>query len=280
MLIASVLLIACTVCNNTQPAPLSTDEAGRFQPDPFRFVVAADPQLFRGQKADFEKALLSINDFKPDFVVVCGDLIETPADLHQIDAYTDSVSKLSPEITLYNVAGNHDLGRPAKIQNIRVYEQHFGKLWYTFEYGNSLFIVLSSDILQNDDLPMNKQQIQWLIKLLEASQSSPEKQIFVFMHHPLYLNSPDEADAYSNMPIQIRKTLLDLFAEYHVNAVFSGHYHNNKINRFQGVDLITTNSITVPMGNIPAGFRVVEVQGDQYEQRYYTLGQVEKQERE
>ena len=271
-----LLILGCAGCHVTENTSVSAEENALPPKVKFRFIVAADPQLFRGKKEDLDKAIEKINDLNPDFVIMCGDLIETPANLQQIQAYKDSVSKLSPEIELYNIPGNHDLGRPAKIENIQVYQQHFGKLWYHFEYKNNLFIGLSSDVLQNDNLPMKKQQRKWLIKLLNRSQPASHKQIFVFMHHPLYLKSPDEPDAYSNMPIKIRKDLLDIFVRHSVQAVFSGHYHDNKINTCQGVDLITTNSVTVPMGNVPAGFRVVNVYKNRYEQYYFNLKQMAK----
>ena len=277
VLLSWTLLTGCMKPQATSPPANNAATSPR---PALKFVVAADPQLFRGKKADLDEAVMKINQLKPDFVVMCGDLIENPANLKQIQAYQASVSKLSPDIKLYNVSGNHDLGRPSKPEHIQVYQQHFGPLWYHFEYAEALFIVLSSDVLQNDAIPLYQQQRKWLIGLLGHAQSESQKQIFVFMHHPLYLNSPDEPDAYSNMPIHIRSELLNLFVEHDVRAVFSGHYHNNKMNRYQGVDLITTNSITVPMGNTQAGFRVVEVQSHQYEQQYYTIEQLEKQERE
>ena len=273
---ALLLFAICAGCNNTEATSRPIEKSGHSQQDQPRFIVAADPQLFRGKTEDLDRAIQSINDFEPDFLVMCGDLIETPSNLEQISAYKGSVSKLSSDITLYNIAGNHDLGRPAKIKNIQTYQEHFGKLWYYFGHGNCLFIVLSSDILQNDSLSMNKQQKEWLIDLLDKSQAGPPKKIFIFMHHPLYLNTPDEPDAYSNMPVQIRRELLGLFVKYNVQAVFSGHYHNNRVNGYQGVDLITTNSITVPMGEIAAGFRVVQVNQDRYQQNYYTIEQLEK----
>lgn len=271
--IAPVLLlfIICTGCNNTGTASLPVQ-------DGFRFIVAADPQLFRGKKEDLDEAIESINDFEPEFVVMCGDLIETSSNQQQIQAYKDSVAKLSPEISLYHVSGNHDLGRPVEIENVLVYQKNFGKLWFHFTHGNTLFIVLSSDILQDNDAPMNKQQIEWLTSTLKRFKSKTIDNIFVFMHHPLYLNSPDEPDAYSNMPGKIRRKLLDLFVKHQVRAVFSGHLHDNRINNYQGVDLITTNSITVPMGKAPAGFRIVDVHQDEYEDRYYTIEQFDKQE--
>ena len=265
-----LLFIVCTGCNNTK------DESGLFQQDDFRFIVASDPQLFRGKKEDLDKAIESINNLEPEFVVMCGDLIETPSNQQQIQAYKDAVAKLSPQILLYNLSGNHDLGLPVKIENVLVYQKNFGKLWFYFKRGNSLFIVISSDILRDEDAPMHKQQIEWLINTLEWFQSKTMN-IFVFMHHPLYLRSPDEPDAYSNMPGKIRRKLLDLFVKYQIQVVFSGHLHDNLINSYQGVELITTNSITVPMGKVPAGFRVVDVTRDGYEQRYYTLEQLEKQ---
>jgi predicted phosphodiesterase len=267
----ALLFIVCTGCSNTQKPSLPVDQSGYFQQDNFRFIVASDPQLFRGQKEDLDKAIGLINDFKPKFVVMCGDLIETPSNQQQIQAYKEAVSKLSPKISLHNVAGNHDLGQPVKIENISVYQEHFGKLWFHFIHGNSLFIVLSSDIMRDNNAPMNKQQTEWLSGILEQFQSKSTNNIFVFMHHPLYLNSLDEPDGYSNMPSTIRSSLLALFLKYHVRAVFSGHLHDNRISHYQGVDLITTNSITVPMGKDPVGFRIVDVTPDGYKHRYYPI---------
>ena len=39
----------------------------------------------------------------------------------------------------------------------------------------------------------------------------------VLMHHPMCLKSPDEKSAYFNMPLPLRKQLLDLFAAHGVN---------------------------------------------------------------
>ena len=272
----ALLFMVCTGCSPTQTASLPVDQSGHFQQDKFQFIVASDPQLFRGKKEDMDIAIELINDFRPEFVIMCGDLIESPSNQEQIQAYKDAVSKLSPEIILHNIPGNHDLGQPVKMENILAYQQYIGKLWYYFIHGNSFFIVLSSDIMRDNDAPMNKQQKQWLVSTLEQSQSKEIGNIFVFMHHPLHLNSPDEPDGYSNMPSRIRSTLLDLFVKYHVRAVFSGHLHDNKINSYQGIELITTNSITVPLGKAPAGFRVVDVTRDGFVDRYYTIEQHDK----
>ncbi len=267
----SVLLLMLTGagCNNLdENKPLS--ESGNSHQKGFRFIVAADPQLFRGSKEDLDKAIASINELEPAFVVMCGDLIETPSNQEQIAAYKESISHLKPTIRLYNMPGNHDLGRPVAVQHISTYQENFGPLWYHFTCGNALFVILSSDILCDTDTPMSKQQMGWLIDVLEELQFKALDHLFVFMHHPLYIDKPDEPDGYSNMPGEIRNTLLALFVKHRVRAVFSGHLHRNRINHYQGVDLITTNSITVPMGRDAemAGFRIVEVEADQYRHRY------------
>ncbi|MBM4104191.1 MAG: hypothetical protein FJ263_09120 [Planctomycetes bacterium] len=267
----ALLFIVCTGCSNTQTAALPHDKSGHFRQDNFRFIIASDPQLFRGKKEDLDKAIGLINDFKPEFVVMCGDLIENPSNQQQIQAYQDAVSKLSHRILLYNVSGNHDLGQPVKIENVSAYREYFGEFWFHFIHGNYLFVVLSSDIMRDINAPMNKQQTEWLTRTLEQFQSKATGNIFIFMHHPLYLKSPDEPDGYSNMPTGIRREMLDLFVKYRVRAVFSGHLHDNRINRYQGVDLITTNSITVPMGKDPVGFRIVDVTPDGYKHQYYPI---------
>ncbi len=267
-----LLILIGTGCNDTAS---SFDKADPFQQQVFRFVVAADPQLFRGKKEDLDNAIESINTLEPAFVVMCGDLIETPANQEQIRAYKDSVANLDPTISLYNVPGNHDLGQPVRIENISSFQENFGQLWFSFTCGNSLFIALSSDLLRDRDAPMNPQQTEWLINILDEEQSRTADHIFVFMHHPLYLDSPDEPDGYSNLPDKIRRRLLNLFVKHRVRAVFSGHLHHNKRNHYHGVDLITTNSITVPMGKDAPGFRIVDVYPDQYEERHYGIKQHE-----
>ena len=118
---ALLLFVMIAGCNNIKFNSLSNKELDPSQQDRFQFIVAADPQLFRGKKEDLDKAIGFINSCKPEFFVMCGDLVETPGDIQQIQAYKDSASKLSSEIKLYNVSGNHDLGRPVEIEYIKIF---------------------------------------------------------------------------------------------------------------------------------------------------------------
>lgn len=266
-----LLLFVCSGCSNVTSSTTGVDVNDSTESSGFSFVVAADPQLFRGKTEDLLKAIEHINKLEPAFVIVCGDLVETPSNPKQIKAYKDSIAGLDEGIALYNLAGNHDLGRPVKLEHVNEYLKHFGKLWYKFKYGNSLFVAISSDILSDSQAPLYSQHMKWLKDTLEAESADSWDNIFVFMHHPLYLTSPEEPDRYAIMPVKARKDLLDLFVKHRVTAVFSGHHHDNHENQYNGIDLITTTSITAPMGKAPAGFRIIHVRDGGYEGEFYGL---------
>jgi len=82
----------------------------------------------------------------------------------------------------------------------------------------------------------------------------------VFLHHPLFLQQPDEPDSYFNFPIKIRAPLLDKLSKAGVNAIFSGHYHRNAVTIFQnGILHIVTSAIGRPLGTDPSGLRIVRL---------------------
>jgi predicted MPP superfamily phosphohydrolase len=78
---------------------------------PFFFVQFADPQLEGAtETANFEYAVAVVNHLRPAFVVICGDLVENTGDAREINEYFRILSKIDPDIPVYNVAGNHDVG--------------------------------------------------------------------------------------------------------------------------------------------------------------------------
>src|SRR5258708_18165493 len=80
------------------------------------FVQMADPQFgmysnnadFSQETANFEFAIANANRLRPNFVVVCGDLINQAGDAAQIAEYLRVASKLDHSIPLHNVAGDPD----------------------------------------------------------------------------------------------------------------------------------------------------------------------------
>lgn len=257
-------------------------------PQPYFFIVAADPQLFFQQEDDrnWETTIDHVNRLKPDFVVVCGDLIHAansparwslPEELVMYDslarAYLRGASRINEDITLYNVAGNHDVSSEPTTESVQWYEERFGSAWYWFEHKRSFFIVLESNVLKNRDgaRDIQMKQLTWLTEVLkEASQKDFSHKI-AFMHHPLCLKSVEEGDGYFNMPGQPRSELLALLHEHGFEAVFGGHYHRNAYVRDGDLEIITTSSCGVALGDDPLGFRIVKVYPDRLEHQYHSF---------
>ena len=250
----------------------------------FFFVQMADPQLFWGPLKEWETAIEHINRLRPAFAIVCGDLINRNGNVEKTDTQTDekmarayhkAAEKLDRGISLYNVAGNHDVCNQPTPETLGWYEARFGKLWYSFTYQRYLFIVLESDILK---YPQNapaaaEWQMAWLKETLRRASGREFFHTMVFMHHPMCLKSVDEDDNYFNMPRAIRSQLLGLFHKYGVRAVFSGHYHRNRYVRDGQIELVTTSSsgIGLPEAHpeAPLGFRIVKVRPGCIEHKYY-----------
>ena len=261
------------------PRPVWAGEAPA-RGKPFFFLQMADPQLFWGPKEQWATAIKHANRLKPAFVVVCGDLLNRSGRAEKLDpakdalrlrAYTEVAATLHRNIPLYNVAGNHDVCNVPTPETLAWYRKHFGKPWYSFTHGDCLFVVLESDVLKN---PQNapepaKTQMQWLRRTLEAHRDKPHPHRMVFLHHPLCLHAVDEKSAYFNLPLELRKELMELFTRHGVRAVFSGHYHRNAYVKAGDIELITSASTGKALGKDPLGFRIVKVYPDRIEHRYY-----------
>lgn len=251
-------------------------------PDEFYFIVAADPQIWWHQEetAGLEKTISVINGLKPAFVVVCGDLVSRDNDPRKMNAerddkmaqaYLDVVKKLHKDIKMYSAAGNHDVSRfPSKATH-QWYAERFGDLWYSFTYGKSLFIVLESNtmISPEGEPDFAVEQMRWLETQLKKSKKNSH--IFVFMHHPIFIKDIDEEEGYHNMPRELRQRLLDLFTQYNVEMVFSGHLHHNTYARYKNIELISTASCC---HSEPSGLRIVKVTPDKVYDRFYSFGEM------
>jgi len=241
----------------------------------FCFFVMADPQLFWGSRESWEKAIECANRLKPDFVIVCGDLINHAGNAEEAQAYLDVAAKLDRKIPLYNVCGNHDY-TPSDPESLGWYQARFGPPWYAFEHKKSLFVVFESTMVKlgSEDWPQYRWQMQWLEQTLRAAQGKGYDHITVYTHYPLALRRANEDDEYFNLPKTRRMELLDMFHAYGVEAVFSGHFHHNTYVRDGQLELITTSSTGIALAQMgqpkdPLGFRSVKVYPDRIEHRYH-----------
>ncbi len=171
--------------------------------------------------------------YEPKFVIHLGDLVHPVPELATFPeavALTKDVFKQHHNL-MHVLPGNHDIGdkpsrmMPAKSVRaswIDIHEANYGPSWRSFDEGGVRFILLNNPLL-NSGLPQEAAQYAWLESTLSSAKG---QRIFIFMHYPLFLLSPDEPSTYDNIDEPARSRLLDLFAANDVEAVFAGHVHN------------------------------------------------------
>jgi serine/threonine-protein phosphatase CPPED1 len=248
------------------------------------FVQMADPQLGMFAKdvdslqeeANLSFVVANINRLKPAFVIVCGDLINKTADRRQTDSYRQIIKGLNSRITIYNVAGNHDVGNHPTPASLAQYRKDFGKDYYSFNNAGVRGIVLNSSLIADPkNAPADAEaQEQWLLEQLRQAKHDKVQHLFVFQHASYFLQSPDEPDQYFNIPGPTRKRYLQWFHEYGVTHIFAGHYHRNAYGRDGNLEMITTGPVGKPLGRDQSGIRIVRLSGDSVENRYYELGSI------
>lgn len=249
--------------------------------DKFTFFQMADTQFgffnenreFSRETRNFEKAIAETNRLKPAFIIVCGDLVNKPGDIAQINEYKRIAATLDPAIRIYNVSGNHDVENTPTAAAIRTYQDHFGPDHYTFRSGNIFGIVLNSSLIKDPSKAPEEAAAQeaWVRTALEDGKNSGSRNIMIFMHHPFFLKSADEPNEYFNIDIDRRKMYLELFDKYKVRQIFAGHYHRNAGGRAGNIEMITTGPVGRPLGSDSSGFRIVDVNGTAITHKYYPL---------
>jgi 3',5'-cyclic AMP phosphodiesterase CpdA len=259
-------------------------QAAAQQGDDYVFAQLADTQFgfftedreFTQETANYEFVIANLNRLRPAFVVICGDLINKPGDPAQRAEYLRITALLDPSIPFYAVSGNHDVGNAPTPESLADYREHFGPDWYSFRERDIYGIVLNSSIIVAPAAVESEAAAQeaWLSEELARAQASGARHILVFQHHSWFLESPDEPDAYFNIPLATRTRYLAMFREAGVSHVFAGHYHRNAFGRDGALEMVTTGPVGRPLGEDPSGFRLVRVGPEGIGHEYVPLGRI------
>ena len=249
------------------------------------FFQMADPQFgmftndtnFVKETINFEKAISAANRLHPSFVVVCGDLVNQLESRDQIAEYKRIADKLDPSIPLYNVPGNHDVGRTRpNPEGLANYRKNFGADYYSFQSGNVYGIVLNSSLFFDPTLVEEEaaKQDAWLRSTLKKANKTKNVNIIIFQHISWFTSQPNEKDGYFNIPLERRRVYLDLFHQYGVKYIFAGHFHKNSIGWDDGLEMVTTGPIGKPLGKDPSGFRIVTIKNNNINHKYFSLDSI------
>ena len=221
-------VLACSFAYAGPPVSAGTDSAQQLHaPDAseaFDFMIFGDrtggPPEGIAVLAD---AVKMANRMDVDLVLTVGDLVEGYNEpeqwLKQMREYQATVADL--DMPWYPVPGNHDVyARPKKPGgHMDLYKQHFGPLYYSFDYKWAHFIVLFSDESLSFSDPaknqnMSDEQMAWLRADLESTDAD---RVFAFLHHPRWEKRYEGCNW---------NDVHDIFvADGRPTTIFAGHIH-------------------------------------------------------
>jgi len=221
----------------------------------------------------FSKAIRYANEYKPDFVVMCGDMVHEADSEDQRNELFRITSQLNKDIPIYWVAGNHDVGNTPTASTLNAYRELYGKDNYAFQMENYYFIAINSSVCSDPSLVPEEWDslIGFLeIELKKASNMNAIHKV-VFLHHPLFLETSDEPDNYFVIPFQRRQEIISLLDQNKASAVFSGHLHRNNYRNIKGIEYVSTGPVGYPLADDPSGIRIVDLDVTGLRHHYLSL---------
>jgi 3',5'-cyclic AMP phosphodiesterase CpdA len=224
-----------------------------------KFVQICDTQLgFGGYEHNiisFKQTVKQVNTLNPDFVFICGDLVNDAdeksfADFNKI--------KNGFKAHCYCVSGNHDIGNEPTRESLKYYRTVVSKDYYSFEHKGYTFVIVNTQLWKAPLENVSDKHDSWLNATLvnAANKGSP---IIVVGHYPLFLKDPDEEEEYMNLPVSKRKELLSLFVRSGVVAMLGGHTHRLIINDYKSIQLVNGETTSKNFDDRPLGFRMWHV---------------------
>jgi 3',5'-cyclic AMP phosphodiesterase CpdA len=240
---------------------------------------------FTPETALFTRAIEHANWLKPAFVVVCGDMVNECDNDDQVTEVKRIAGLLHPSIPIHWVPGNHDVAVDhinPDLESIESYRQNFGSDYYAFSHGGVRFIVINSTLFTSPGPLVDRANAQLAFVDAEATiardrstenqnATGGQVQTVLFSHHPLFVETPDEADNPWSITRQYRMPLLEIAADRGIGTNFAGHWHRNNVVKRNGLEVISSGSVGYPLWHDPSGFRVAKVTAGEITHEYHSL---------
>jgi len=255
----------------------------------FRLTQISDTHLARRLSSvsdNFDRVRDHIDANRPDLVINSGDLTydapTSPDDL----GFARSLHDALPVPCRY-LPGNHDVGDnptafgPAASKQVteparQAFIATFGEDRWRFDAAGWCFIGLNS-LVMNSTLACEDEQLDWLASELANSKGQP---VALFLHKPLFLNSPDdpelEVSAIRYVPMPARYHLLDILSRCDLRLIASGHIHQRRDFTFRNVrhiwapstGFLIPDALQEPIGTKEVGLVEYRFQPDAFEVRH------------
>lgn len=256
----------------------------------FRLTQITDTHLgaqFPDFVENFHRVCQHIDDNRPDLVINSGDVAfdgpDHPEDLDFAKAQHDALP-----VDCRYLPGNHDIGdnptlsgTPPEQMPSEATRQNFitafGEDHWRFDAAGWCFIGLNS-LIMNTALACEAEQREWLAEQLSAAQGKP---VALFIHKPLYRNSPGDAEiaakSFRYVPMPVRRDLVEMLDNANLRLVACGHVHQRRDFTFRNVRhiwapsasfVIRSNEKQEPIGVKETGLVEYVFQPDGFEVRH------------
>lgn len=243
------------------------------------FVQISDPQLgfinesedFSPERENMERIAAAVNRLKPDFVVFSGDYVQWRTDENALNGFGQMGELFDKDIPLYFVPGNHDVG-DATPEDVAQFVARYGNDRFVSEGENYTAIGYNSCVIKTA-AEGEPAEYEWLkAQLTKASERNLP--IILASHHPLFVESPEEEDAGVNIPLAMRTKYLDLFEEYGVDLLLSGHLHHCVRAEYKGIQLATTGAAGRALGEEGSGITIVTIKNGTPTPTFYEIDHI------
>ena len=204
------------------------------------------------------KAVVVINDIRPDVVVFTGDQVNVAGNQTQWNAFDEIVGEINPEVKCLYLPGNHDVVVKDGSVCVDEYSKHCGADKFYYRDKGVNLVGINTSLITNGG-HLEEEQFEWLRDVL-SSKSSGKDVTLVFGHHPFFLSDIDEPDSYFPIMKSKRRVYFDLFASSGVDAVYAGHRHETFDAEFDGIPMKTTTSAAYQIGKSNPSVRVIVVE--------------------
>lgn len=270
-----VFLADCQLGAYATFSGMSDDDIAGFAARDMRVGKVPRVDGFTWDADRYREAVEAVNRIAPAFVVMGGDMIDDPASEAQYESLMAITAGLDPGIRMYWVPGNHDVAADTVVPtdaSIARYREAFGPDFYAFDHGEVRFIVLNTVVIDHPEasggaLDEQLDFVAWEVERLREDG----RQGIAFGHHPLFVESVDEADTYWNLPLARRVQVREAFRVGRIRHAFAGHWHRNSIAHDGDLEMVTSGPVGYPLGDDPSGLRRVRVDGGRVTHRYHAL---------
>lgn len=276
----------------------SRNQTGDIGGESFSFVFMTDlhiqPELHATEGV--ARAIDSVNNLKPDFVITGGDMIMDA--LRQTYGRSDSLYNLIGEslkklqMPVHTTMGNHEVFGLYQTSGVdsthelfgkKMYEKHFGETYYSFDFKNWHFIVLDGIGFtpgRHYFGYIDSLQLEWLKS--DLLKAGAEKPIALSTHIPLLstgaqiMASPTASFSQSEI-ITNAKDVLKILEPYNVKLVLQGHLHYLEDIWYEGTHFITGGAVCSNWWKgarygMEEGFLAINVTGGEFSWRYVDFG--------